>query len=361
MSSPIIATPDALLELAERLHGSGAIALDTEFMRERTYRAELCLLQFAVPERAGCVDPLALPDLTPLRAALSARSTVKVIHAARQDLEVLHPALGTLGPVFDTQVAAALAGFAAQVGYGELVRVLLGRELLKAHTRADWSRRPLPAEQLEYALDDVRYLLPLREELIGRLERLGRLDWLREDLEELADPTGLEVDPERAWLRVRGLGGLDPERETLARALAAWRERRAIARNRPRGWILDDAVLREIVLRVPRTRPTLAGIEGMPEGVVRHSGEELLALIASSGLADPPPPLPRRERPDPALVAALKRLSERTQQVAAELQLAPEILATRRELERIAKGDAEAAPLNGWRRAVIGDALRAAL
>src|SRR5205814_9268535 len=139
-----------------------AIALDTEFLRERTYRAELCLIQAATADDAICIDPLAQIDLTSLVGPLTSAGTVKVMHASRQDVEVLFPLAGVVRPVFDTQIAAALAGLPAQVGYGELVRRTLGVELAKSHTRTDWSRRPLSIEQVEYALDDVRYLLPLK-------------------------------------------------------------------------------------------------------------------------------------------------------------------------------------------------------
>lgn len=360
-STPIISSPDGLAELATRVAGSEAIGLDTEFLRERTYRAELCLLQLTTPQGPVCVDPLALAELGPLSAVLTAAVPLKVLHAARQDLEVLLPMSGLLTPVFDTQVAASLAGFSSQVGYAELVRRLLGHELPKAHTRTDWSRRPLSAEQVDYALDDVRYLLPLREQLLESIERLGRSAWLDEELQAIADPRALVTDPDRAWLRLKGLQDLDPGRRTLARTVAAWRERRAIARNRPRGWILDDVALREIVQRVPRSREALAAVPELPEGVVRHSGEELLALVEAAGIDDPPPPLPRRERPDPAFTALLRRLGELVQQVAGELQLAAEVLATRRDLEALARGSADAAVLTGWRLEVVGEKLRAAI
>lgn len=359
-STSIISTPDALAEVAAQLARGDAIGLDTEFLRERTYRAELCLLQLTTPDGPVCVDPIALPDLGPLGATLAA-GPAKVLHAARQDLEVLLPVVGLVTPVFDTQVAAALAGFPAQVGYADLVRRVLGHELPKGQTRTDWSRRPLTPEQIVYALDDVRYLLPLRDHLLESIERLGRRPWLEEELRALADPAALATDPDRAWLRLKGLQGLDPGRCTLAQALAAWRERRAIARNRPRGWILDDTALREIVNRVPRTRAALATVPELPEGVVRHSGDELLALIEAAGIDDPPPPLPRRERPDPAFTALVRRLGELVQQVAGELQLAAEVLATRRDLEQLARGDSDAAVLVGWRRDVVGERLRAAV
>jgi ribonuclease D len=253
---PIISTSAALAELATRLRAQPRVGLDTEFLRERTYRAQLCLVQLSWAGGSVCVDPLALEDLGPLAQLLTAPA-VKVMHASRQDLEVLLPVAGLTRPVFDTQIAAGLTGLPAQIGYAELVRRLLGHELAKSHTRTDWSRRPLSAEQLAYALDDVNYLLPLADRLQQELARLGRLAWLEEELQELADAGTLSVDPEKAWQRLKGLRDLDPGRLRLARALAAWRERNAIEHDRPRGWILEESVLREIVLQVPRTLEAL--------------------------------------------------------------------------------------------------------
>ena len=178
----MIDTADALTAFSDNALRASTLALDTEFMREKTYRAELCLLQIANDGDAVCIDPIALPDLAALVPVMRAPGIVKIMHAARQDLEVLLPAVGLVRPVFDTQIAAALAGHPAQVGYAELARRLLGVELSKAHTRTDWSRRPLPPEQQEYALDDVRHLGPLRDSLLETLAAKGRLAWLEEDL-----------------------------------------------------------------------------------------------------------------------------------------------------------------------------------
>lgn len=354
-------TAEAVTDLAAHLASHDAIGLDTEFLRERTYRAELCLVQVSAADDAVCVDPIAVPRLDGLAGPLTADGVVKVMHASRQDLEVLLPAVGLVRPVFDTQIAAALAGFAAQVGYAELVRRLLGVELPKAHTRTDWSRRPLAPEQIEYALDDVRHLIPLKLALEERLGQLGRLAWLAEELSGLEDARALATDPEEAWRRLKGLRGLDPGRERLARGLAAWRERHAMERNRPRGWILDDAALREIIVRVPRSLDALQAIAEVPAGVMRHSGGELLACIAAAQVPDPAPALDTRSRPDPAKSALVKKLATLTQAVAGELGISPEVLATRRDLERLADGGRELASLAGWRRAVIGERLLSAL
>jgi ribonuclease D len=345
----MIDTADALTAFAARAASAPALSLDTEFMREKTYRAELCLLQIATGETAACIDPLAVPDLSVLTPLLNAPGVVKIMHAARQDLEVLFPAVGMVMPVFDTQIAAALAGHPSQVGYGELVRRLLGVELAKAHTRADWSRRPLSAEQQEYALDDVRHLAGLRTSLLETLAA------------KLANPDALRVAPEEAWKKIKGLPALDPQRQQLAQVLGAWRERRAAERNRPRGWILDDVSLREIVVRLPRSSEALMALPEMQESVVRKCGEELLALVADSGIGDPPPALPRRERPDPEQLALVKRLADVASDVAKGLEINSEVLATRRELEKLAAGKRDVSLLRGWRKNILGERLLSAL
>lgn len=361
ISAPLIAAAGELADLGAELAAAPAIGLDTEFMRERTYRAELCLLQAATPQGAVCIDPLGGAPLTALAPALGTDGPLKILHAARQDLEVLWAAIGRVGPVFDTQVAAALAGFPAQVGYAELVRQLLGHELAKAHTRTDWARRPLSPAQVEYALDDVRYLLALREALLEQLDKLGRADWLDEELRSLADPASFTVEPDKAWQRLKGVLALDPGRQRLVRSLAAWRERRAIDSNRPRGWIIDDAVLKDIVALVPRSLAALAAIPGLPAGVAQRSGAEILGLVGAAAIADPPPPLPARGRPDPEVTAMVKRLAELTREAASDTGISAEVLAPRRELERLAAGARDVAVVAGWRRKVVGGALLNAL
>ena len=353
----IITTHEELTAAATQLCAAPAFAVDTEFLRERTYRAELCLIQVATAAAAACIDPLRLTDLAALAAPLCLSSAVKVMHACRQDLEVLHPAVGVVAPVFDTQIAAALTGAAAQVGYADLVRRTLGCDLAKAHTRTDWSLRPLSAEQIEYALDDVRYLLPLKAHLEDELARLNRTSWLAEELAGLANAGDFTVDPEQAWLRIKGMQRLDPERARLLQVLAAWRERRAISRNRPRGWILQDAALRDIVLRVPRTRAELGSTEELPPSVLKHCGEEILECVRRANVSDPPPPPHTRMRPDPARAALVRKLANINQLIAQELNMSPEVLMTRRELEQLADGCRDLPVLRGWRRDTVGERL----
>jgi ribonuclease D len=360
MTTPI-AEPGALAARLAAHAGASSIGVDTEFLRERTYFAQLCLVQLCAADECLCIDTLALQDLSPLQSLFANAAIVKVLHAARQDLEVLWPAAGPVRAVYDTQVAAALTGLPPQTGYAELVSRLLNVQLAKAHTRTDWSRRPLSAEQVEYALDDVRYLLPLRDMLDRRLQELGRSDWFAEEMQEVAAANDYAIDPVNAWQRLKGLAELDEDRRRLAQLLGAWRERRAISSNRPRGWLLPDAALRDIVFRVPRTESELAGISELPDGIRNNSGAQLLQLVAEARIPDPPPPLPQRRRPDDAWINTLNRLADIAKSGARELDLAPEMLATRRELELLAGGARDVGPLHGWRRAVIGERLLSAL
>lgn len=352
-------------ELADRVAGwpaSAVLALDTEFMRERTFHPLLCLVQLAVAGKILLVDPLAIPGLPALAAPLVDPGRVKILHAARQDLEALLPVTGQpLAAVFDTQIAAGLLGFPAQIGYGELVRRLLGIELHKGHTRTDWTRRPLSREQLIYAAEDVAHLPALAELLDERLAAAGRRGWLDEEAAALTDPALYRADPEQAWRRLRGLERLDPQGRAVARTLAGWREERALARNLPRGWILADAALLELARLRPQTRVALAELEALPRGTIERQGDALLAAIAAAAIREDDLDSNGAGRPDAAQQQQLKVLQQRLAGIATELDIAPEVLATRRELAAIVRGTHDLPVLAGWRRSVVGEALLAAL
>jgi len=360
----LITTQPDLDTAVFRLHGAARLALDTEFMRERTYFPQLCLVQVATDADCYLVDPLAGLDLGEFHALLAGPARVKILHAARQDLEVLTLTGGRVpGPVFDTQVAAALLGFAPQAGYAELVARQLGHSLDKAQTRTDWSRRPLTPAQLAYAADDVHHLLALHTQLEAALEAKGRAQWAREEMAGCADPALYRTEPTEAWRRLKGLGRLRPAERAAARALAEWRERRAIESDRPRGWILADEALFALATEAPATTEALERIRGLPPGVVQKRGEELLQLLASAREA---PPLAGEEadwsgrRPTPEETRLAARLMQIVREEAAGLGIAPEVLATRRDIEAIALGTRDNALTRGWRRAVVGEKLLAA-
>ena len=346
-----------------RMHGARRFALDTEFMRESSYYPQLCLVQVATDSDCFLIDPLAGLELGGLHELLAQRALPKILHAARQDLEVLFLSGGRVpGPVFDTQVAAALLGAAPQLGYADLVASRLGHSLDKAQTRTDWSRRPLTDAQLAYAADDVRHLLQLHTELTAELEARGRAGWLAEDAAALEDPALYRGDPGLAWRRLKGLGRLKPAEQAAARALAVWREQRAMTADRPRGWILADESLYALALRRPASLDELGAIPALPAGTVRRSGEELLALIATARDAPAPDDLePPPQRPTPEQQALQARLMQTVRGAAEALGIGPEVLATRRDVDALAQGDRNGALLRGWRREAIGLRLLAVL
>src|SRR5882672_1280152 len=288
--------PTALEALAANLRSAPAFALDTEFMRERTYYPQLCLVQLAGPELIACIDPLAIEDLTVLDELFARSAAVKVVHAVRQDLEALLTRLtNPPSSLFDTQVAAALVGLSPQVGYGDLVQRFCGVTLDKTHARTDWSARPLAPAQLLYASDDVRYLLPLRAALSSELERRGRRAWFDAEMIRHSSAGTRRIEPDEAWQRLKGLDGLDARRQATAKALARWREERAIRRNRPRGWILSDDALYEIVRALPEDRDALERVSSLPRGLIEKSGEELTTIVQSTGQLNATPRARSRE------------------------------------------------------------------
>lgn len=357
---PLIDTADALAGLCTRLHGSEWLALDTEFMRERTYYPQLCLVQVANPEQLACVDPLALEDLHPLLELTHDPGHTKVMHAARQDLEVLYLARGELpAPLFDTQIAAALLGFDAQIGYAGLVGELLGHDLPKAFQRADWSRRPLPQGQIDYAADDVRYLRELYPMLIERLEAAGRLEWVQADSAQLLDPALYESPPELAYKRVKRAGLLTPAQQQVVRALADWRERTAQQLDRPRSWICKDEALLELAQAQPVNPRALEAVPGVAPKTVQRRGEAILAAIREGQAQEPVALYHKPVPPTEAEQKRYKALKKQLDAVARELGLQPPVLAARRDLEQLARGDLDSPVLGGWRREVVGEGLLA--
>jgi len=356
----LVTTPDQLGTAVFRLQGAGRLAVDTEFMRERTYHPQLCLVQVASDADCYLVDPLAGLDLSPLFAVLADRGKLKILHAARQDLEVLLLSGGFVpAPVFDTQVAAALLGLPPQAGYAELVARQLGHSIDKGQTRTDWSRRPLSAAQLAYAADDVHHLLQLHADLAAALEARGRATWHAEDCAALDDPALYRTEPEDAWQRLKGIGRLRPREQAVARALAGWREQRALDSDKPRGWILADEPLLALATLAPATTAELEQVRSLPPSVVRKRGDELLALIAAArdsvGDAAPSSPPPR---PTPEQTNRIGRLQQRVRDEAAGLGISPEVLATRRDVEALVLGPPEGSALmHGWRREAIGTRL----
>lgn len=353
-----------LADFCASLRGVSWIALDTEFIREKTYYAQLSLIQVATDAVIACIDPLALDNLSPLLAILADPAVTKVAHAAYQDLEIFYHLSGAAPtPVFDTQLAATVLGYGEQIGYAALVKAILGVELDKSQTRTDWSLRPLSADQLAYAADDVRYLRDIYHKQCAELTRLKRLDWLTEDFQALSNSHRYAFEPEQLWRRIRGVQQLRGAQLAVLQALAAWRERQAISANRPRRWIAGDELLLELARQRPRSLEQLERLRSVDSGWLRRYGRVVLQLVEQAG--DRPeadwPRLPLQRRLTPAQEALLDAMQAVVRLRGAEHAVSPQLLASRQELEQLLLGDPDAPLLHGWRAALAGRDVQALL
>jgi ribonuclease D len=341
--------------ISQNISGHVQLGVDTEFMREKTYFAQLCLIQISTRDDIYCVDPLVSNSQTDFWAQLLKGSWV--VHSARQDIEVIYQTAGTMPrEIFDTQIAAGLICMPAQVGYAGLVKELFDVDMAKSHTRADWTRRPLAAAVLDYAAEDVEYLLPAADVLSERLDKKARLDWAREDSALLLDRALYDVSSQQAIDRLKGARNFRGAKRAAAVRLAEWREEEAIRRNRPRQWIIRDNVLLDLAFRLPTSPNELEAIEGLPTKLVKRAGDDLLNMIraASSDKNSYEPP----GAPDEAQKTLLKVLQARVAECAQDLELAAETVASKRELSAlIISGSRDSRVFTGWRRELIGTSL----
>ena len=340
-------TQQALADVCEQLDDAQFVAVDTEFVRESTYFPKLCLIQLATDKLTACIDCLADLDLTPLLAQLLDRDVTWIVHSGRQDIEVVWHAAGTKpAQVYDTQIAAGLLGEAPQVGLRELLRSTLGVEIGKAFTRTNWAKRPLDAGAIDYAIDDVRHLLPLWRELAERLESRGRLAWFLEDCARALEAP-LEPDLMTLYQRTKGTGRLDRLGIKAALSLLSWREDRAKRVDRPRRWVLADETLVAIAAQRPRSLAELHNVDGLTERVVAKSGDALLtAVMSSSDLRFDEEPPAFSANLDPK---RLKSLQARVRDCASRLGIEPEVLAAKRDIAACMMGSPPTHLVSGWR------------
>jgi ribonuclease D len=325
------------------------LALDTEFVREKTYYPQLCLVQIATTDSIACVDCLATIDLPSLYDQLLREGSTWIVHSSRQDLEVIFQHTQRLpGRLIDTQVAAGLVGYPPQIGLQELLVKELGVELAKEYTRTDWSRRPLPEAAIAYARDDVRSLHALWSALAAKLAELGRLDWLEQDCALLTGQAPI-TPPEQIWARLRGLRRLDIDGRCAALMLVEWRERRAQSRDRPRRWILSDEQLIAIARNRPRSLDALRCVPDLPPRLADRAGGEILSALAA---ADEPANRERGERlrdDEPPDKRQLRELQTAVKDCADSLGISPEILATKQELLEVLVGRVPERIATTWR------------
>ena len=365
-----LASTGDIAEAADQARQAGRLGIDTEFMSEGRYRALLCLVQVAVdnPDGEGdplifLIDALADVDTDPLAVLLGDPEIEIVLHAGRQDVAILRRAWRTeLNNIFDTQIAAGFTGASAQAGYGNLLGSVLGQRVGKTASYTRWDARPLTAEQLGYAAEDVAHLLQLADEIARRLERSGRAEWAREECRRLEAATD-ERDPETAWERLPRIGQLDPRSRAVAQALAAWRERTASELDRPVGSIVADPALVELAKRRPASTQGLEQIRGLHPPTIKRRGEAILEAIERGRQAAPIARDEARARSEPSDAPLIALAEALLRARALEAGLAYELIASRAELEVIVGAARRGEPepdvrtLGGWRRALVGDDL----
>ena len=363
MTIEYIDKPEQLTDLCDRIKREPWIALDTEFLREKTYYPVFCLLQIATPEWVVCVDPIALADLSELFEAINNPGIIKVLHSCRQDLEIFYQETGKVTtPVFDTQIAAPLLGFQENPGYAMLVSSFLNINLSKAHTRTDWTIRPLSEAQIQYAADDVIYLCKIYQIICQKLEALDRLDWLEKDFELLKDVELYQVSPVNAWQKVKGRNRLTGKQLSIVQALSKWREEAAQSENRPKNWLIRDDLLLELAKLQPETVDDLNKIRSINERTVRRYGKVICRLINESKQRVPiPADNKKAAKKTPKQEAVLDVLTAVVRMRADENSLNPIILASRKDLEKMLLDEQQSSLLLGWRYSMVGKELQGLL
>ena len=340
------------------------VCIDTEFMRESTFFSILCLVQVATAEEEAVIDPLAKGiDLAPLKELLMDEGIVKVLHAARQDMEIFYRICEAVpGPIFDTQIAGMAIGLGDSAGYGALVKARLDINLDKGARFTDWSRRPLSEKQLSYALADVTHLRDLYPGIVSELEDQGRLNWVMEEMAQHMDESLYTFEPEEAWRRLKLRGNKKPYLAAL-KAAAAWRERQAIKKDIPRRRVLKDDAMYDLAQQRPRTIEALAKLRGIPRGFEKSSAAS--GLVDSIGAAienanEYAPPAPIVKHMPPALGPRIEMLKTLLRLRTEVEGIATRLVANARDIEQLAAfgESADIAALNGWRREIFGqDAL----
>ncbi|MGD9000679.1 MAG: ribonuclease D [Granulosicoccaceae bacterium] len=355
--------PEQLQQLCRELGGCEWLALDTEFMREKTYYPQLCLIQINTGEKIYLVDAIALDDLSALCEKLEDPAITKIFHSASQDMELFYHLRGRVpAPLFDTQLAAALLGIPGQVSYATLVEKLCGASLDKSHARTDWSQRPLSEAQLRYAADDVEYLAQVYQLQRQQLAERGRESWHRDVCARLEAAELYANPPELAWQRLKGANRLPPQSLLILQRLAAWREQQAQHMDIPRRWVLADDCLFALADLRPQQPEELAEA-GLTAKQLKRFGTELLGVIANTLTVpqDQWPEPAKRHMPSKDEKALAKKIRQLIQAAAEQHEVDPALLAPRRDIDRLVRGKRDVAILQGWRAELVGEQLEALL
>ena len=364
---PLLTEQTEIDALVDEARSKGFIGLDTEFLREKTYRAKLCLVQVSTRSSLYLVDPL-VHDMGWLAALVADPEIEVVVHAGRQDFEIFYEGWGAVpANVFDVQLAAGFAGYGASLPYGRLVDAIAKVTLQKGESYSDWCRRPLTESQLSYAADDVRYLAVIRDRIQEELNVKGRLEWARAEMAYLEDATLYENDPANAWRRVSGRGNLSGRQTAILRELAEWREDVAARRDIPRGWVVKDQTLIDIARRGPTQVAELKTLRGIVPKEAERSGPEIIAAVARGKQA---PPMESTKPPSRTAQARARMISGLADAIIRSrceaAGIAAEIVSTRSDLEALLIDVFSGGPdpdahklLREWRRELAGEAVLA--
>lgn len=351
----LIESIEDLQEFVSKINSAKWIALDTEFLREKTYYAKLCLIQIEAEGHRACIDPIAIGDLSSFFEILNNPQITKVFHAAHQDLEILMQLSGQVpAPIFDTQVAASVLGIGDHMGYARLVESILDVSLSKTQSRTDWSRRPLKKAQLEYAIDDVRYLAQIYPKMLQQLEKQDRINWLSNDFDKATDPKTYAVEERSRWKKVRGNQVLKRPQLAVLRELTAWREIRAEQANLPRKWVISDDILLDLARQQPNSSTQIGEIRGINSDRTKKYHQQWIDLIeAGKNLPESEwPELPRSKKPTPTQNTLIDLLMIVIQIQAKKHNVIPAIIATRKQLATMVQAG-EKKLSSDWRGALV--------
>ena len=357
MDIQIVTDNESLKEVCKQASTSKVIAVDTEFKRETTYHPIACLIQIATENLVACIDPFEIDDFEPLKTILYSPDIIKIFHAGRQDLEIFYFLFDQIpSPIFDTQIAATLLGFADQVGYANLTKKMLDVDLDKSLTRADWEKRPIPQKQIEYAANDVIYLLKIYHLQIQQLEESGRLNWLEKDFDFLGDPALYKPSPEDAWKKIKNYNRMNKSQRCIAYSISKWREEAALKRNRPRTFVIKNQTIVDLANQKPANLTELKDIRDIHPSLIKRDGQKLLDLIHDASMMQETE-CPQAKKPiilsdeQSLLLSSLQTIIQIN---AKRHKVDSSYLCTKKELEKVVLRDKDAALLHGWRYELAG-------
>lgn len=350
----------ALADFCKSVEGSALCALDTEFLREKTYFSQLALIQLATEKEQACIDPLSIDDFSPLIGIFNNTDMVKILHSPSQDLEIFYQNFNTLPePLFDTQLAAAVLGFASQIGYADLVNRICGVQLEKKYTRTEWTKRPLSDGELNYAMDDVRYLIKIYRDLTSQLKNRNRLSWIQVDFKKMSDKSTYRLDMGKLWMRLKGVQRLKGAALNNADQLCRWREQKAIDRNRPRRWIMKDEDIVDIARLRPSTHHQLTQIGSLSNDYVGKNGDAILKALQhaskiESSLYPRQPGFVKLSNQQQAIADCLMAICR---DVAEKNDIALSSITTKKEVDSLVAGNTDSKLSSGWRYQMLGQTL----